>query len=174
MFRIISIVGIVGMTALMFRVRRQGNGNGFFEDHARSVRTTIAFLTFLCAGLLALSGFTATVIGRPMTGYFLLGHVAVGGAFIVCLAATALLWAEAHGGGDLKNAAGAGAAGQRWGVIRKTCFWCFVAFGCGSAVTILLGMVPVFDSEGVGVLSELHRWCALLVVMAGIGFGASK
>lgn len=167
MFRIVSIVGIVGMTALMYHVRRTSNGKGVSEGYVICVRTVVAFLTLACALLLAFSGFTATIIGRPMTGYFLLGHVAVGGVFIVCLAATALWWAEAHGASNLKDAEGSGVA-------RKAFFWCFVAFGCGSAVTILLGMVPVFGSEGVAVLSELHRWCALLVVMAGIGFGMSK
>jgi hypothetical protein len=174
MFRVVSIVGIVGMAVLMYHVRRRSNGKRVSQGYVICVRTVVAFLTLVCASLLALSGFTATVVGRSMTGYLLLAHVAVGGVFIVCLAAAALWWSEAHGVSSLKDAEGSGSAGGRPGVVRKTFFWCFVAFGCGSAVTILLSMVPVFGSEGVAVLSELHRWCALFLVMVGIGFTMSR
>jgi hypothetical protein len=124
--------------------------------------------------LLAVSGFTTSVVlGRPMTGYLLLGHVAVGGMFIVCLAATALWWAEAHRARTLEEVDASGRGGGRVGVVRKAFFWCFVAFGFGSAVTVLLSMTPVFGPDSLGVVAELHRWCALLLVMAGIGFGMS-
>jgi hypothetical protein len=174
MFRVVSIVGIVGMAALMWFVRKRGGGKKVSEGCVISVKTVVAFLAFVCASLLALLGFTATILGRPMTGYLLLAHVAVGGAFTVCLAATALWWAEAHGVGRLEEVDESGSGGDRLGVLRKTLFWCFVVLGFGSVATALLSMVPVFGPDGIDVLSALHRWCALLLVMVGIGFGMIK
>ena len=175
MFRIVSPIGILGMAALMFLIRRRNSSPKRVAGPCRPFRMLVSALTVLCTVLLAVSGFTASVVlARPMTGYLLLSHVAVGGMFAVCLAATALWWAEAHRAETLEEVDTSGRDGGRVSVIRKSFFWCFVAFGFGSTVTVLLSMTPVFGLDSLGVLAELHRWCALLMVMAGIGFGMSE
>lgn len=179
MFQIISLVGILATVALVVRICLDLSRGDVLKVRTASrfgqIRAFVAAMTVLSAITLACSGFGGSLVtGHVLSGYLLMGHVAAGGGFIVCLAASALLWSEkcrlcACGRTDEPVC-----DDGQWTVSRKTFFWCFLAFGFGTALTTLISMVPLFHSDLLHILKEVHRWCALLLVMSGVGFRFTK
>ena len=112
MFRIISIFGLL-ITYISIAIalkKNQVNLKKWFSIQNSNVTDTLTNLKkssigniiktllfpilFLCVNLLALSGFiTVIVLGKPISTYLLLIHVALAPVFATCLAMAALLWA---------------------------------------------------------------------------------
>jgi len=136
--------------------------------------TSISFL------YLALSGFYASIVVQsPLQRYLLLGHVSAGIVFAASLVALALLWAEscrfvqpARAGSS--DSSPIPAEGRPFSAGKKFFFWCFLAAGLTSALTVLLSMTPLFGTAGMDLLAEVHRWSALVSVLAAMGFVLSR
>ena len=174
MFRLYVIIGIAGMLVFMALVR-------FIQKSAMnkpgmSLIEKLLFLANILAVLiLAASGFAATVcLQKPMEGYLLLLHVALGEALIVFLAASAFVWAEsARLVADDAPFEGC-VIRQSWSGLKKLFFWAVLGLGTIAALTIMFSMVPLFGTECLEVLYEAHRICSLLLTMAFMGFIISK
>jgi len=126
----------------------------------------------------AASGFFfAVFIPRGLYGYPLVLHVIAGAVFAVCLTLVAYLRARRFTfeprplalPGDLESV-------RRfripWGPRdwAKVAFWVFLAAGASVAATALLPMLPWFHYQGQVILLALHRWSALVSLLAAIAF----
>ncbi len=179
MFQTISLIGLIATLILVVRVCLDLNREHLLKAVATrgfgAIKLLVAAMTVLAAVILALSGFGGSLMaGRDLSGYLLMGHTAAGGGFIVCLALTAVLWAEEckMGACDIENKS-SGIYG-RWTAGRRFFFWSFLAFGLCVAVSIFVSMLPLFPSEYLHVLKDVHRWCGLLLILSGLGFSFSK
>lgn len=125
---------------------------------------------------LAASGFFfALFIWRGMFGIPLLLHVSVGGLFSVSLALTLLLRARAYrldqegevlfdgfGRFALKDVPKA--------LFRNVLFWTFAIAGLSLMATALGSMVPLFTYEAQKTMIDVHRYGALVALLAAMSF----
>ncbi|NOZ23016.1 MAG: formate dehydrogenase subunit gamma [Planctomycetes bacterium] len=184
-YRIASVAGLAGIVVLLvvyhLLIRRRHISK---EKDPRDVRrfTLLERLIHIIAALsmltLAVTGFIAVFAGSPLRGQLWLVHYAVAPVFAVAVAIITMIWAKdgcfelydlrwfLHLGGYLWKKedlpAGRINAGQ------KKFFW---IMGVLSMALILSGIgrvFPVFDATGQEILYQVHRYCALLLVMAVI------
>jgi len=127
-------------------------------------------LSFLA---LAVSSLVPVCRGQAMTGWLLLGHVAIGGVFAGSLAAMALTWANSHRlvGGDAGWLTARGGwfgktlapAGQ-FNPLQKALYWLILALGLAVILSAALSMVALLDQDGLAVLMDIHRYAGLAMV----------
>jgi hypothetical protein len=182
MFRIVSLIAIVSLALFLLGLRltkgkRPTSASSYkrpLVEWAALAGTSISFL------YLALSGFYASIVVQsPLQGYLLLGHVSAGIVFAASLVALAVLWAESCRfvqavRADSSDSSPIPAEGRPFSAGKKLFFWCFLAAGLTSALTVLLSMTPLFGTPGMDLLAEVHRWSALVSVLAAMGFVLSR
>jgi len=124
---------------------------------------------------LAVSSLVPVCRGQAMTGWLLMGHVAIGGVFAGSLAAMAVTWGHSHrfvagdagwmsarGGWFGKTLAPAG----RFDPLQKTLYWLILALGLALILSAALSMVPLLDQDGLAILMDIHRYAGLAMVAA--------
>lgn len=92
-----------------------------------------------CIAVLAVTGFF---------GFALLAHVAFGGLYAILL----LLWVLLHAKGG-----------------RTIWFWILLFCGIILILSVLLAMFPILGSHGQQLCIAVHRWAAILTVVAAAG-----
>jgi len=112
---------------------------------------------------------------RGMFGVPLLVHVSLGGLFAVSLA-FALIWRARAYRLDRQEAA----AFENWAcpvfknlsksLVRKFLFWLFAVAGLFLMITALGSMLPYFSFETQKTMIIVHRYCALVALLAGLNF----
>jgi len=122
-------------------------------------------LSFL---LLALSGLLfSLLLGRPMFGIVLMGHVSLGAVFSLCLVGVVLIRARIYRL-DLPEQRGEEppdvSPASRW------LFWIFVLSGLMLVTSALLMMLPLFAQSLHVMTVEIHRYSALGAVLAAAAF----
>jgi len=134
--------------------------------------------TLLSFLVMATTGLTAALRGRPLEGWLLLVHWTTAPLFAVGLAALTLTWPEfgrfeRHDmawvrrlGGYLGGAddlpAGMFNAGQ------KAFFWIVALLGAVTVLSGLVRMAPVFGAPGQAAALTAHRYAALFLTMGAI------
>lgn len=164
-YQIVALAAIVGMTALAIMLR-MGAGEGTKRAPKAIWLGRLAMCVTMAAALaLAVTGIGAPIIsdGR-LGGWLLLGHVAVGGVFIAGLVGIALFYSDLH-------RFGCEAPGNAH---RKLFFWLALILGVATTLTVMISMTPLFNSHGMDLLFQAHRWCALGVTMSLIGLGLGR
>jgi cytochrome b subunit of formate dehydrogenase len=174
-FRIIAILGLVGMAVLIplqLRARRRAySGIAGYAPRVTLVER-LAYLAMLLGVLiLALTGLTASIFGKVLGGWFLILHVAAAPLFALGVAAIAVLWADRR-----QYAASPGA--QELDTGTKVLFWLMVLAAEVSMISAVLPMTPLYGSHGMHVLLDVHRYSSLalfiLVVLHFFRFAAAR
>ncbi len=113
--------------------------------------------------VLGATAFGSILVLGHMSGYALLFHVAASGGFVFLMVAMAFLY--------LPSSAGGGDAGSlrldRWWVTRWS-VWALVISSLIAAGSMLMSMLPVFDTEGLQQMAMLHRYAGLAVVVSAV------
>jgi hypothetical protein len=123
-----------------------------------------AFCLWCSAAVLVVTGFCfASLAGRLLSGYLLLLHTVTGGVFAVTLAGTAVL----RGRANMCTCTG-DAEAESCGCGRKVCFWVMASSGLALVLSILSAMVPLLGTHGQHLALEVHRYAALLFLLAAI------
>ena len=153
---------------------RHGRGNTGGLSRVRRVVTIVSAGLFL---ILALTGFLPVVfLGIHLSGLLLVIHVTVAPLFAISLSALALLWAHRlrFDESDLEIALGSG----RWeshtkdALVRfalKVGFWIVLSLSLPLMLTVILGLFPLFGTDGEALLIRLHGYSALLLMMSALG-----
>jgi len=127
---------------------------------------TLVYLgTIAAVCVLAATAFGTVLRHGALEGWWLMAHMAGAGAFVVVLPVLALSWCEANRFGRHRSR-GADERTPRFFWFPKLMFWLFVASGLAVIVTMLLSMVPLFGSDGMHRLLEIHRYSGLVAVIA--------
>jgi cytochrome b subunit of formate dehydrogenase len=157
------LAGTVGFSLLHYvakgrAIRLAGSAGG--EATVRRLglieRASYVFLALTLLALAA-SGLAPSVLfGKVLSGFLLIAHVAAGGAFMFFLLLTALLGAGSAAGPDGKFAPA-----------QRCTFWATLALGVGTALTMMVSMLPIFGPHGLDLLRDAHRYCGLAMVAVG-------
>jgi formate dehydrogenase gamma subunit len=187
LFQLLSILGLGGTlaaAALHFaiaRPRRFGPPPGEPRDLVRlnlweRLVHAALVLSFL---VLLVTSFVPALQGGRMTGYLLMLHTMAGAALALSLVAMMLTWAVdcrflRHDGEWIRQGGCCrdkpeGLLAGRFDAAEKAYFWAAGILGASTLLTMMLSMVPLFGTTGQQVLYEIHRYSALVLVMATIG-----
>lgn len=145
--------------------------------NALSVLRGLFYLLTLAVFLvLAITGFIPVVFwGGHLTGVLLLVHVTAAPIFALSLAILSLLWAHRQRFSE-----------ENWGTVkelsarkpveadrveelgRKICFWLILVFAIPLILSIVLGVFPIFGTDGQESLVLLHGISALLLTITAV------
>ncbi len=184
MIRIVAGIGfavtLVGI-ALHYRAFRVGSGDKAptapQADQPRKGRlaglTRLAYLlTLISFVILAVTGFgPLLIVARPLSGFPLMTHLAAAPVFAVGLAYLTLMGAYRHrfepGEWPVRPDAGdGGGPSGRFAFGEKVSFWLVILLALPVILSTVLSMFPLFGTDGQEWLLDVHRYSAVLLVMA--------
>ena len=194
MFCIVSIIGfIITSVGIAFhymvlrspsgdlvrtkqRLRRQGI-LGILDI----LKKLVCLLTLLCFVVLAVTGFyPSLILGKGLSGYLMMLHVTAAPVFAGCLAFLTLMWAyhccfNENDWQQLQHflrreTASKKLPSERFRLGQKIAFWLIVLLALPVILSIVLSMFGLFGTDAQEFLLHLHRYSALLLVMAGVVF----
>ena len=185
MFRVISTIGFLGVIAAIIYLNRSGGLTGLFVeiqrirfgDLRRDSKRLVYVLGIASFIILILTGFLPILFtGNSLTGVALLLHVVAAPVFAVCIAIVGIIRADSHRfePGELRNRFGLvteknnGKSSKKQvnSVGQKITFWLFLLLSLPVMVSMILSMYPLFGTYGQEVLSHLHGYSALFLVIA--------
>lgn len=160
-------------TASQLWRERKTLGAGALFDNFRRISYGLTGVLFL---LLALTGFLPVLLfGEHLSGLLLIIHVTVAPLFALGLSAVALLWAHRLRFDDLDwqfvlNPDERRRSGwdQRVRMTLKIGFWLVLVVSLPLMGTIILGLFPLFGTEGETILTRAHGYSAILFLAAAL------
>jgi hypothetical protein len=117
------------------------------------------------AGLGVTSFFTVMRFGA-MHGWALFAHMVAAGLFVFVLPVLAITWCGVNRFAARSGSEQDGEDAPRFFWLPRATFWVIVAGGLVVTLTMLLSMLPVFGTEGLQSLLDVHRYAGLVVVVA--------
>lgn len=153
--------------------QRKSNGTKSMLDNLRSIVYAVTAAFFL---LLALTGFSPVLfLGDHLSGVLLIIHVTIAPLFALSLSALALLWAHRlrFDEGDWRFVLGLGkrrSPGKEMlvGLALKVGFWLVLFISLPLMLTVILGLFPLFGTEGEALLIKGHGASALLLMLVAL------
>jgi len=133
----------------------------------------------ICCDTLIITGFVpALFFEKPISGYWLMVHVSVGGVFSACLAFLVLTRAhrnrfKAADCPKLQNILNQENEFQRTNsayfiLAKKICFWLIALLALPVLMSIVLSMFPIFGTDMQHLLMQLHRYSALALALTAV------
>ncbi len=142
------------------------------------LRKLVYLLALLAFVVLVVNGFyPSLILGRSISGYWIMLQTTAGGVFTVCLAILAVIWAHNCRLDKnywpwlqklLNHQPANTAAPEKYELGQKICFWLIVMLALPLILSIVLSMFPLFGTEGQKFLFQLHRYSALLLALVAI------
>ena len=150
------------------------------------VRKLVYLVLLIHFVILAVTGFyPRLVLGKQISGYWLMLHVTFAPVFTVCLAVLAVMWAHTFRFNssdwtllqhklqrvlqrivglktDAEPLRGCFCIGQ------KTLFWLIILLALPLILSIILGMFPLFDTNQQKLFLHAHRYTALVLVLVTV------
>jgi len=117
-----------------------------------------------CIGVLAVTSFAGVLLHGELGGWALFLHMCGAGAFTAVLPLSMLSWAHINKF-DIPQSQGKSPA-PKFYWLPKSMFWVIAISGLVVTMTMLVSMLPIFGTDGLLKLLDLHRYSGLLVVMA--------
>ncbi len=116
--------------------------------------------------LLGATSFVALIRHGELGGWPLFFHMGGAGAFTAVLPLLALSWADANC--RQARCAEGEVPPPKFYWLPKLMFWLIVPAGLVVTMTMLISMLPIFGSDGLLKLLDIHRYSGLVVVIAMI------
>ena len=123
--------------------------------------------TIPAVALLAGTAFYAVIVDGVLEGWLLMAHMVGAGLFVAILPVITLTWAVPCQFGPFeKDDAADTEPAVKFLWLTKFAFWLMLVGGVMTAGTMLLSMLPLFDTDGLHLLLDVHRYSGLVVVVA--------
>jgi len=142
------------------------------------LRKLLYLLALLCFVILVVNGFyPSLILGRSVSGYWIMLQTTAGGVFTVCLAILAVIWAHNCRLDKnywpwlqrlLQHRPANTTAPEKYELGQKICFWLIILLALPLILSIVLSMFPLFGTDGQKCLLQLHRYSALLLALVAI------
>jgi hypothetical protein len=121
--------------------------------------------TVASVALLGVTAFFAVIRYGVLDGWLLFFHMFGAGAFVAVLPLLAITWCRASSFG-CGEANGDGDQSIQFSWLPKAAFWLLLASGFLVSGTMLLSMLPLFGTDGLHTLLDIHRYSGLVAVVA--------
>jgi multisubunit Na+/H+ antiporter MnhB subunit len=120
--------------------------------------------TLGCVAVLAVTSFVEVLRHGELGGWPLFFHMFGAGAFTAVLPLLAMSWAHVN---QFEVGPSTGSSPPpKFYWLPKLMFWLILVSGLVVTMTMLLSMLPIFGSDGLRTLLDLHRYSGLVVVLA--------
>lgn len=116
--------------------------------------------------VLAVTSFYTVIRFHGMHGWWLFFHMFGAGALTGVLPLLAITWCGANRFGRMTAEQAQQPVWPRFFWIPKFLFWVFLLAGFVVVMSMLVSMLPIFGSDGLNRLADLHRYAGLLAVVA--------
>ena len=120
--------------------------------------------TLGCVAVLAVTSFVEVIRHGELGGWPLFLHMCGAGAFTAVLPLLVLSWGHFNQFGIGPGTGNTLPPKFPW--FCKLMFWAVIAAGLVVTMTMLISMLPIFGSDGLHVLLDIHRYSGLVVVLA--------
>jgi len=191
-FRIITIVVYILSSIWVFRLVKRNNlsikdfSNYFWNslkvswkdmfklksmslnDNLQTIRSFVLLITLLEFKVMAITGFLTIIFtGVHLTGLLLLIHVTVAPLISISFAVLVILYAHTNrfDNSDLSYIKEIEAKRGTLNISGqlKLIFWSIAVLSIPAMLSIILGMFPLFGTEGQKNLLEVHRYSVLMI-----------
>ncbi|MHB0955876.1 MAG: hypothetical protein ACYC6N_17090 [Pirellulaceae bacterium] len=119
--------------------------------------------TLVSVAVLGITSFYTVLQFGAMHGWWLFVHMFGAGALTAMLPLLALTWCGANRFGGSRARERDDAPRFFW--IPRVMFWLFLLAGFAVMITTLISMLPVFGTDGLHILLDIHRYAGLLAVV---------
>lgn len=144
-----------------------------FDNKLKTIKSFILLVTIVELKVMAITGFLPIIFtGEHITGILLLIHVAVAPLISVTFAVLVIL--SAHNNrfnkDDLQVEVENENPKSKLNVSGKLkiIFWTIAVFSIPAMLSIILGMFPLFGTDGQLTLLEIHRYSVLIITILAI------
>ena len=128
----------------------------------------IYLAALVSVAILGATSFGALMRFGVLDGWPLFAHMFGAGALVALLPLLALTWGAANHPGGAPSSQRAQDAPPRFFWFSKLMYWTILAGGLVVTMTMLLSMLPIFGTDGLQCLLDIHRWSGLVVVLATV------
>ena len=147
------------------------------------IRKLVYLLALFCFVVLAVTGFyPMLVLGKQISGYWLMLHATFAPVFAICLAVLAVMWAShcRFTRSDwpwlqclirrviLPKTDNTCLVGESSNPGQKITFWLIIILSVPLTLSMVSSMFPLFGTEGQKLLLNMHRYSALLLALVVI------
>ena len=142
------------------------------------LKKLVYVVAMVCFVVLSITGFGPwLILGRSLSGYWVMAHVTFAPVFALCVAALAVIWSHScrFDKSDyqallylIQRHTQKDALCEISELIRKICFWLILIVALPLILSIVLSMFGLFGTSGQKFLFHLHRYSALLFTLAAI------
>ncbi|NLF70251.1 MAG: hypothetical protein GX575_14525 [Candidatus Anammoximicrobium sp.] len=166
-FALLGVIVVVAAHLILVIGRRRGSV-------PRSPWGWWAWLVYLgtlaSVSVLAITSVVAMIQSGILGGWWLFLHMVGAGAFTFVLPVLAVTWCEAHRWGCPRQPSGGEdqPPPSRFLGLAKAMFWLILIGGLVAIGTMILSMLPVFGTDGLVLLLDIHRYAGLAVVVATV------
>jgi hypothetical protein len=126
----------------------------------------VYLVTLLSVAVLGVTSFSAVMRFGELHGWMLLAHMVGAGMFVLVLPLLAITWCGANRGPSRSEPEGNGDQTRRFFWLPRATFWVAVVGGLVVTLTMLLSMLPLFGTDALHRLLDLHRYSGLVAVVA--------
>lgn len=125
------------------------------------------FVAVAAIAACAVTSFGAVLFSGKLLGWALVFHMMGAGTFVFLLPILALMWGRSSRFGQAYRPG----RPERFNGLAKLAFWIMLYAGVITIFSPLISMLPIFGTEGLEVLLDVHRYSGLAVVLAAILHG---
>jgi hypothetical protein len=119
-------------------------------------------------GVLGGTSFFAVLRYGVLDGWLLFAHMFGAGAFTAVLPLVAITWCESSRLGREDQESQEAEVAPRFFWFPRLMFWVLLASGLVVTMTMLLSMLPLFGTDGLHQLLDVHRYAGLVAVVAAL------
>jgi hypothetical protein len=161
-YTLLAALVLIVLHLIIFRSGREAAGRLNLWDKL------IYLLALGSVAVLGVTSFGAMMRFGVLEGWPLFTHMFGAGAFVTMLPLWALTWCGANRFGGLPRSQQAQDATPRFFWFSKLMYWIIIAGGLVVTMTMLLSMLPLYGTDGLQYLLDIHRWSGLVVVVAAM------
>lgn len=116
-------------------------------------------------GVLGVTAFYTVLQFGGMHGWWLFVHMFGAGTMVAVLPLLAITWAGPNRFGSDRSGSEEETYAPRFFWVPKLLFWLFLTSGLVVIVTMLISMLPIFGTDGLEALLDVHRYAGLMAVV---------
>ena len=127
-----------------------------------------AYLAALvCFVVLTITGFYPLLLGKSLSGYWVMAHATAAPVFAACIAILAIFWADRNSFSRFRaKSQNSETAPKDYRPCPKIAFWMIIVLALPLILSIVLMMFPIVSADTQKCLLHVHRYAALLLVPA--------